>query len=309
MSPDSPEFQAAYPALAEIMARQLSSFAQHAGYLDRRFRDASPEDLAFADMLASRIAAITGDEMDRFCDDYRWLAEAVLEEEIFFRREDRYRLTTFAEANAAVYSDPVYMTRYMNGLLLSQLWWRNHTDVMRYFRDRYLPGNRRGARHLEIGPGHGLFLYFAAMDERTADCSGWDISPASIERVKATFAALAPETTPNLALVDMFEPSNLTFDSLTFSEVLEHLENPQEALTAIAARLAPGGRAFFNVPVNSPAPDHITLFRTPEAVVEVIEAAGLLVEDVCFAPTTGASLDRARKMSLAISTAVIARKP
>jgi hypothetical protein len=73
--------------------------------------------------------------------------------------------------------------------------------------------------------------------------------------------------------------------------------------------LAPGGRAFINVPVNSPAPDHITLYRSPEDVVEAVKQAGFEVDDVLFAPTTGASLSRARKLSLAISTVVVARNP
>jgi adenine-specific DNA methylase len=80
------------------------------------------------------------------------------------------------------------------------------------------------------------------------------------------------------------------------------------ALKAIQRLLAPGGRVFVNAPVNSPAPDHLSLFRKPEEIVDLVRDAGLDVEDTLFAPTSGATLEQARKRALAISTVVIARK-
>jgi len=293
------------PALKRLIAAQLSAFPEHEGFLRRRFAAGADD---FCESLATIIETIAGEDLARLCEDYRWLAGAVLEEELFFRREGRYRLSSFAEAEALVYADPAYMTRYMNGLLLSQLWWSNHTAVLAWFRDRYLPGNGTQARHLEIGPGHGLFLLLAEQDGRTGSCVGWDISPASLALVEKTFAALR-RPAPPLLLSNLFEAQLARFDSIAFSEVLEHLEAPAEALARVRDLLTPGGRAFINAPVNSPAPDHITLFETPEAIVDLVRAAGLEIEDVLLAPAAGASLERARKLKLAISTVVIARRP
>ena len=300
--------QASYPQLARFYNAQVAGFPEHAATLARRFKETDASDFEFLERLAAQLALIVGDDLPRYCDDYRFIASIVLEEEIFFRRENRYRLSTFAEADAKVYSNKIYMTRYMNGLLMSQLWWRNHTSVMRYFSDTFLEGNKPGYRHLEIGPGHGLFLHTAAMHRKCGSASGWDVSEASLALVDSTLAALRCERPVDLTLVNMFDAPATAFDSITFSEVLEHLESPKLALAAISALLAPGGRAFINAPVNSPAPDHLTLFRAPEDIVGLVEAAGLVVEDTLFAPTAGATLERARKMALAISTVVIARK-
>jgi 2-polyprenyl-3-methyl-5-hydroxy-6-metoxy-1,4-benzoquinol methylase len=297
------------PRLTAVTEAQLRVFPEHKSYLATRFAGASPGDIKFADELATLITRISADALDTFCADYKWLVGVVLEEEIFFRRENRYRLSSFAEAEASIYGDRTYMTRYMNGLLLSQLWWNNHTNVLRYFRDVFLPANKPGSRHLEIGPGHGVFLYYAASDPRCSEVAGWDVSATSIDLVKDTFRALSVERPVALALVNMFDQPRATFESVTFSEVLEHLEEPDRALSILRGLLAPGGRAFINVPVNSPAPDHITLYRTPEDVVEAVRQAGFEIDDVLFAPTTGASLARARKLSLAISTVVVARNP
>jgi len=54
------------------------------------------------------------------------------------------------------------MARYTNSLLASQRWWRNPIEVMRYFRDTFIPDNTDGFSHLEVGPGNGLFLAIAA---------------------------------------------------------------------------------------------------------------------------------------------------
>lgn len=286
-------------ALDHLIAGQLAVFPEHQTALGKRFTERT----AFDEDLAGWLSAIVAPDPQRYFEAYRWLTGAVLEEELHFRREGRYRLSSFAEAEALVYADAAYMSRYMDGLLLSQLWWGNHAAVLEFYRDRFL---KPGARHLEVGPGHGLFLWLAR--QSGAEVEGWDISPASLDRVRETFAALkTPE--PDLSLTDLFAAGDGRFDQICFSEVLEHLEDPDAALARLAGLLAPGGRLFVNAPVNSPAPDHIFLFRSTEEIVDKIAAAGLEIEETLFAPSGGSSLDRARKLSLAISAAVIARRP
>ena len=63
---------------------------------------------------------------------------------------------------------------------------------------------------------------------------------------------------------------------------------------------------FITSPVNAPAPDHIYLFRKPEELVQMMEDCGLQVLHTCFAPATGATLERARKQKLTISCAGVA---
>lgn len=297
-----------YPALATMIARQLSVFPKHETYLKQRFSSASAADLNFCEELCERVLQISGDKLTIFLDDYRWLCGILMEEELFFRRENRYRLSSFADAERTVYADSEFMARYMNGLLMTQLWWQNHTTVLRYYRDVFLPANKKGYRHLEIGPGHGLFLFLAASAPNAGDITGWDVSPASISITRNAMLAMGITHSFNLSLVNMFDAPKGQFDSVTFSEVLEHLENPEQALAAVVKLLAPAGRAFIQAPVNSPAPDHITLFRSPEEIVRLVQESGLDVEDTLFAPPAGVTLDLAREKAMTISTVVVARK-
>jgi 2-polyprenyl-3-methyl-5-hydroxy-6-metoxy-1,4-benzoquinol methylase len=212
-----------------------------------------------------------------------------------------------------VYADHAYMSRYMNAVLVSQLWWANHTKAIEYLATRFLPQNRPDYAHLEIGPGHGLLLYFAARDARAKSVTGWDVSETSLGATRAALARLGVERNVTLVQKNMFDaktggadavPSQL-FDSIVISEVCEHLEDPKAALEALRDHLNPGGRIFVNVPINSPAPDHIYLLRSPEEAVSLVESAGLRVAESKFFTMTGYTEARARKMKATITAVIV----
>lgn len=297
-----------FPHLVAMMRRQIALFPEHEAYLEKRFRNSDDGELSFCDEIAAAIVRIAQRDADRICSDYRWLTERVIEEELYFRRTGSYRLSSFREAEAEVYANSEYMARYMNGLLASQLWWSNHTAVLRFFRDRFLGALPEDFSHLEIGPGHGLLLAMAAGSPKCAASEGWDVSDASIAKTRAALSSLGVRADVQLRKVDLFAAPAGSFTALTFSEILEHLERPLEALRILNGLVAPGGYLFVNAPVNSPAPDHIFLFDTPEAIIDLLQKAGFVVEDCLFAPCTGANLERARRQRLSISAAIVARK-
>lgn len=294
---------ARYPALSRAIELQLRVWPEHAGFLEVRLQRA---DLGFAERLAGLVARAT-DTPDVLAADYRWFCERMNEEELHFRRTHRYRLSTFAEAEREVYSNREFMRRYMNGQLLSLLWWDNHARVIEHYVDRFLAGNRDGYRHLEIGPGHGLLLYLAATDPRCARASGWDVSATSIAATRAMLGRLGVTREVDLIERDLMvdRDGDARFDSIVISEVCEHLEDPRAALAKLGRHLAPGGRLFVNVPVNGPAPDHIYLLRTPEEAVELVRSAGLEIASTALYPMTGLDERRARKLRAAISCVVV----
>ncbi len=299
---------AQYGALVDLTNRQLAVFPEHKGYIQKRFAHAGAADFVFADEIAQKIFQIADPQVDRICEDYRWLSEMVLEEELNFRRTGRYRLSTFEQADREVYSNREFMTRYMNGLLASQIWWSNHTEMLHYFRDDFIGRNAPGFSHLEIGPGHGLFLSLAASSPNCGEAQGWDISDASLANTREALDAMQLGRDVTLRKINLFDAPNEQYSSITFSEVMEHLERPQDALKVLYRLLRDDGRLFINAPVNSPAPDHLFLFETPEQLADMIADAGFTIEGTHFAPCTGSSLPRARKLKLSISAGVIARK-
>jgi 2-polyprenyl-3-methyl-5-hydroxy-6-metoxy-1,4-benzoquinol methylase len=302
---------AAYPGIAEITAAVLADWPDHLRYVESRFAADTPDFLARTEDFAQLALKGMQDELPRYVADYHWMCDRFLEEEFHFRRTGAYRLSTFAEANAEVYSDPAYMSRYVRGILISQVIWDPHARAFDLFRTNFLTGIPAGASYLEVGPGHGFFLYFASQQASIDRLEAWDVSPSSIAEARQALSRLGVTRDISIVLQDVLAAParHDEFDAAIISEVLEHLERPDLALQSLCAALKPGGRIFINAPINSPAPDHIYLWRTPEEFRSFVEAQGFVIDEAHDLPQTGVSLERALKQAISVSCVVIARKP
>lgn len=302
-------------ALDQLIGHLHSRWPEHDKFVRKSLEGRTPDAMRVSNQLADCIIKLANDEpggLDELCDDYRFLCEdIVIPEEIHFRRHGEYRLSKFEDAEAECYANPDFMARYMNGLLLSDVLWVNHANAFTYFVTDYLSRLAPGAKHLEIGPGHGMFLYFAAIDPNVATVTGWDVSPTSIEKTRHALELLGASPLPSLRLQNLFaaEVEDEKFDSLTMSEILEHLEDPVAALKAAARSVKSGGLLFVNVPANSPAPDHIFLFQGLDHAKQIVEEGGFTVEAAEAFPMVGATLDKAERKKMAISCVVVGRKP
>lgn len=306
-----------YPHLAELIGQIIARWPEHEQYIHKSLADREPEVMATSDMLSDVVQKLSADipgGMDTLCDDYRFLCEKiVLPEELHFVRHGRYRLSSFEDANRECYANAPFMNRYMNGLLVSDIVWDNHAHAIGAFINDYLPGLKDGSDHLEIGPGHGIFLYFAAQSPKVKSVAGWDVSQTSIDNTRHALETLGVTRPVELTLQNLFEVGEADaggrFDSIVMSEILEHLEDPVEALRAASRWLRPGGRLWINVPANSPAPDHIYLVRDVAHAEELARTAGLEVLDSKAFPMSGTTLEKAVKRKLAVSCVVTTRKP
>jgi len=95
---------------------------------------------------------LIGERLPEFAADYHWMCDNFKEEQWYFARHKTYRLSTLEDAAREVYTNAPYMSRYVNGILLSQLFWRNHAQAMDVYRTVFLPGNKQGYAHLDVGP-------------------------------------------------------------------------------------------------------------------------------------------------------------
>jgi 2-polyprenyl-3-methyl-5-hydroxy-6-metoxy-1,4-benzoquinol methylase len=285
----------------------LRLWPQHERAIGRNLEACSERARRHAAKTAELITHIAAGDLNRLASGYRWMCDMILEEELFFRRESRYRRTSFAEADRDVYAQPAIMGPYMDGLLLSQAIWSNHIKSLDFFIENFLPRRSPGGGHLEIGPGHGLLLCFAAHNGEMVE--GWDVSDGSLAHTRACAERLGIAAQLRLVRRNLFESPDGAFDSLVLSEVLEHLEAPDEALVIARNLLKPGGIAFINVPVNAPTIDHISLFRTPEEIFERVGLAGLTIVETLTAPAAGYGEERARKVGASMSCCVIAKRP
>ena len=301
----------AYPAISKVVNTLMADWPEHARYIESRFKDDTADFLQRTEEFAS--LALTGmqDDLPLYCSDYRWMCEEFWKEEFHFRREGSYRLSTFEEAYREVYSNADYMSRYVRGILISQIIWDPHARAFDIFRTKFLTGIGAGASYLEVGPGHGFFLAFASRVDNIAHMEAWDVSPSSIAEAKQALSRLG--VTREISIIEqdvLVAPARHNeFDAAVISEVLEHLERPDLALQSLCAALKPGGRIFINAPINSPAPDHIYLWRSPKEFSDFVKAQGFEIEEAYDLPQTGVKLERALKLDLSVSCVVIGRKP
>lgn len=298
-----------YPALDSFVDELLGVWPEHDKALKKSLYRSDDSELTHAESIAILIDRLTSGRKVEICTDYRWVCERLLEEELHFHRNDSYRNSTFADAEREVYANHEFMRQYVNGLLLSHLFWSNHRRVLNHYLDRFLPNNPNGFRHLEVGPGHGLYLYFAARDPQCTSAEGWDLSATSVQHTLACLKCLGVEDKAGVYQQSVLGPmaGDKAFDSIVISEVLEHLENPGQALHNLKSLISDRGRVFVNMPINSPAPDHIFLLRDPQEVSDLVEASGFKVVEAANYPAMGSSLERALKNRTTVSCVVIAK--
>ena len=200
------EMLSAYPSMSSVVSSVLEAWPEHLAYCTARFRDNDPGFLDRTEEFATLVVKSTGDDLPGYCKDYRWMCEEFLNEEVFFRRHGHYRLSTFGEANAEIYSNHAYMSRYVRRILISQIIWDPHARAFDLFRTELLGKMPADAHYVEVGPGHGFFLsaldyVLLAFDHRWLSLDALCIDPGSTEQrlaeACATIGAVVETITQN----------------------------------------------------------------------------------------------------------------
>jgi 2-polyprenyl-3-methyl-5-hydroxy-6-metoxy-1,4-benzoquinol methylase len=299
---------APWPNLARMIKVVLERWPEHAGYLRKSFAARSAGMMATSDHIAGSVLALAGNRSSKVADDYRWLGDRIREEEIEFARTGHYRYSSFEQTNAHVYSDDIFMERYMHGLLFSHVLWYMHASSLHFFRNRLEARVRRGGRVLEVGSGHGLLLYLALTDLGLAEAHAWDLSEISMSQTRSALALLGAEDRSHFAIRDMHsvKPEGETFDLIILSHILEHLENPVSALERMRPALGKNGFLFVNVPINAPMPDHVFLLETPDAALELLRSGGYRVVEMATHTTQAMTLSQALRHKTAVTCSIIA---
>ena len=241
---------------------------------------------------------------------YDFICKEMMREELIFKknRSGKYRIHSSAEANELVYSNDEYMQKYMIGLGLSTFIWPNHLLIHRYFWEN-LPREKTGL-YLEIGVGHGQNFAEAARCCKFERYLGYDISESSLSMTEKVVSSLGVSRQKyELVLGDFLSAQLCThFDAIICGEVLEHVERPDELLKKIHNLATPDAFIYVTTAINSPAIDHIHLFRSTEEVVQLFQSCGLRVSSKLVLPPAGKAIEDAVKEKLPLNVAFVLNK-
>ena len=198
-------------------------------------------------------------------------------EQYDFMKNGEYSCKSFKDAYEKVYSNSEVMEYYMTGLMFTQLFWKNHYETFRYFSKnigKYLKSTKE---YLEIGGGHGLFVTEVIKNINiNSQITLLDISETSLKMAKS----ILKNGKINYILSDIFDVEDIEkYDFITMGEVLEHVENPAKLLRKIYNMMQKDGLFFITVPINSPAIDHIYLFKNEDEVRKLIIDSGFKIEE------------------------------
>jgi 2-polyprenyl-3-methyl-5-hydroxy-6-metoxy-1,4-benzoquinol methylase len=97
------------------------------------------------------------------------------------------------------------------------------------------------ARVLEVGCGEGVF---APLLTRPCEKWGVEMDPASAERARRTLDRVLVGTYEGVA----HELPTRYFDLVVCNDVIEHMADPEAFLSAVQARMSPGGHLLASIP-------------------------------------------------------------
>jgi len=207
------------------------------------------------------------------------MVRKLIEEKYFFLKHKKYRLSRMQDAVMNVYSNENLMFDYNVWLCLSNLFNSNHICLFELYLNTI--SDFYGDKYLEIGPGHGLFFNEAVKAGNFNSYRGIDISKSSLQMTKNLL-----NYSDNLSTKVSLEEKNLfdieeteKFDFIACGEVLEHVENPAKMLTKIYNLLSATGKCYISTAINSPAPDHIFLFKNTKQVEMLLSDCGFSILD------------------------------
>jgi 2-polyprenyl-3-methyl-5-hydroxy-6-metoxy-1,4-benzoquinol methylase len=220
---------------------------------------------------------------ERIVSDYLSMIKDMRMEGLYFNKHGKYRCENQAIANQYVYSKPEVMVYYMNALLVSQIMWKHHFNIFMFFQQKLkeLFKGKEELSILDIGPGHGFFSFLVKkefQDYKKIDII--DISDTSLDMTKRIIGYDGEKV--KYFKQDVFDyDDNNKYDFIVLGEVIEHLDKPKDILIKLSKLLNPGGLLWVTTPTNSPALDHVYLFKSREEVFELIEDSGLMIVESC----------------------------
>jgi SAM-dependent methyltransferase len=181
----------------------------------------------------------------------------------------KYHLKTYNEARVLVYDNPEVMdNRYLNGLLLSQALWINHSKFISWFRFYFCNVGMNG-KVLEVPLGTGIYISIFKNFNPSWSSIGYDISLSACEYTRK-LVKIQNYREITITKKDVFELEERNIDRIICGELLEHMENPRKLLKKLKSMLSKKGKIFLTTCAWTANIDHIYLFKSVQEIRDML---------------------------------------
>ena len=248
--------------------------------VSRYLESADGQFLEFAEDWISRLLQAQGgdDGHERLAESYVKYTKMVRVEEMHFGKSGEYRQPDYDDVYQEIYSQDDHMRGYVTGLGMTQVFWPNHYQIVRFYLDRFIPLIADAKRGAEIGVGHGFFHSEMLRGAPNATSQMLDVSPVALDFTHKIIEATGVDrsrATQQLCDVQKEIPvPDGSLDVLLMGEVIEHLGQAEEVQTTMAKKMAENGVCFFTTAANARAEDHLLLFRTTGEIRSFLKDCG-----------------------------------
>ncbi len=194
---------------------------------------------------------------------------------------------TLGDPDAVVDNDA-----YTLSLLLSIVFTNHRFELMRELSLflNCLGERKHNGTMLSVGFGTGYELKMAAEALTDWQIEAYDTDPEVRARARQLLDFF--DISKDIHLGDYFPLAQCRkelrghYDAIVLSEVLEHLEDPAQALVTLRDCLKDDGRMFVTMAINIAQEDHLFLYPSINACREQIRQSGLAVRKEWIAPQT-----------------------
>lgn len=198
----------------------------------------------------------------------------------YFIRYQDYGHDDFNVIRQEVYdNEKTMLETYMPGLLLSYAYTTILYEKNHFFIKEFLPLLQNGSKGIEVGFGEGFYLWEVLNKYLEITVLGFDISPYAVQFAShmleiAGISSDRYQLQCGNILEGIRQPSETT-DFAILAEVIEHIPNSHIGIREIARTLKKEGILYLTTVINSNHMDHISNFKSPFVVEDMIKKEGM----------------------------------
>jgi SAM-dependent methyltransferase len=297
-----------YPLAAHVCEHLLKSRPIYGRMLKSLIRSQGDAFWENGDARCREILYLCGGDLNTLLDSVsawvRFSMEYVKRQQAFLEKR-RYASTDYETIRHELYENGSEMKDfYLLALMFSYIFSPNYIGFLSFFQKEMLPRVKGAKRVCDVGCGPGLYLAQMLAAEPGAAGTGLDISPASLEMTGRLlgYYNLSPERFQLLKgdLRVRLPIGDKSQDAVVCCDVIEHLDDPFNALGELRRIIKPGGTLCLSTAIRMESIDHIHLFSHPGEVQQMLRGNGfeIIVED--YFPLTTASIADPSERSLLI---------